>query len=273
MRTYENSSVRLTIYGYPVTDLVTEYYRGSVSLYASGDATQLKIASANPGGRIQFLTGGWVDNSFERMTISTNGNIGISNTNPSYKLDVNGDINLSGNLFHNGETIQISNTPWLEAAEDTLYYGGHVGIGTELPSSRLEVANGDVYISEIDRGIIMKSPDGTCWRGVLDNSGGLHFSPISCPEVSTHTKSVKSSSGISIYPNPADDHLIVSLNGKGMSNVRYSLHRMNGNVLENGKITSDIQQIDISSISEGMYILNVYDRNGNKLAVEKIIKK
>ena len=76
-----------------------------------------------------------------------------------------------------------------------------------------------------------------------------------------------------LYPYEISVDLIVSLNDKGMSNVRYSLHSMNGNVLGNGKIRSDIQQIDISGISEGMYILNVFDRNGNKLAVEKIIKK
>lgn len=42
---------------------------------------------------------------------------------------------------------------------------GNIGIATPEPKARLEVADGDVYISDIGKGIIMKSPDGNCWRG------------------------------------------------------------------------------------------------------------
>ena len=59
---------------------------------------------------------------------------------------------------------------------------GNVGIGTDNPKTKLQVTDGDIYVSDINRGIIMKSPDGTCWRGTLDNTGNLFFSPIDCPE-------------------------------------------------------------------------------------------
>ena len=58
---------------------------------------------------------------------------------------------------------------------------GYVGVGTTSPKSALQVTNGDIYIENISKGIIMKSPNGQCWRGTLDNSGNLHFSPITCP--------------------------------------------------------------------------------------------
>ena len=38
-------------------------------------------------------------NGSERLTILANGNVGISNINPSYKLDVNGHTRISGNLL------------------------------------------------------------------------------------------------------------------------------------------------------------------------------
>ena len=58
---------------------------------------------------------------------------------------------------------------------------GYVGIGQENPRSKLEVADGDIYLSDINHGVIMKSPNGQCWRGTLDNSGQLNFVSITCP--------------------------------------------------------------------------------------------
>jgi len=61
------------------------------------------------------------------------------------------------------------------------YFSDNLGIGTDSPKTKVEVAEGDVYISNIDNGIIMKSPDGGCWKGTLDNSGNLNFISIECP--------------------------------------------------------------------------------------------
>ena len=41
-------------------------------------------------------------NNIERMRIKGDGNVGIGKTNPTKKLDVVGDINLTGNLYQNG---------------------------------------------------------------------------------------------------------------------------------------------------------------------------
>lgn len=59
---------------------------------------------------------------------------------------------------------------------------GDVGIGTDDPKTRLQVANGDIYISDISKGVIMKSPDGQCWRMTVTNEGEPQFSMIECPE-------------------------------------------------------------------------------------------
>lgn len=58
---------------------------------------------------------------------------------------------------------------------------GNIGINNQDPKSKLHVTSGDVYIENIGTGVIMKSPDGNCWRYTPDNSGVLQPTMITCP--------------------------------------------------------------------------------------------
>lgn len=59
---------------------------------------------------------------------------------------------------------------------------GLVGIGNlPTPNSRLEIADGDVYVNNSDYGIILKSPNGNCWRVTIDNNGDFDRTNITCP--------------------------------------------------------------------------------------------
>lgn len=58
---------------------------------------------------------------------------------------------------------------------------GDVGIGTTNPRAKLQVTNGDIYIENISNGVIMKSPNGQCWRMTVDNLGAPVFTAVSCP--------------------------------------------------------------------------------------------
>jgi len=58
---------------------------------------------------------------------------------------------------------------------------GNVGIGTSEPNAKMEVSGGDVYINEIGKGIILRSPNGQCWRLTPDNNGAPQFSLVDCP--------------------------------------------------------------------------------------------
>ena len=63
----------------------------------------------------------------------------------------------------------------------------NIGVGmtnianTEKPKSKFHVFNGDVNIDQIGSGIILKSPNGQCWRVTIDNTGNLVSSAITCP--------------------------------------------------------------------------------------------
>jgi hypothetical protein len=58
---------------------------------------------------------------------------------------------------------------------------GNVGIGNSDPKAKLEVKDGDVYVNDPTKGIILKSPNGSCWRVTIDNTGNFVRTAITCP--------------------------------------------------------------------------------------------
>lgn len=84
-------------------------------------------------------------------------------------------LNLHEGHFELTETNVIGGRIFVEK-------GGNVGISTQDPKSRFHVAQGDVYIENIGSGVIMKSPNGECWRVTVDNGGQFVSTAIACPD-------------------------------------------------------------------------------------------
>lgn len=58
----------------------------------------------------------------------------------------------------------------------------NVGIGTTAPTTRLQVAGGDMSTTTAGSGLIAKSPDGTkCARIGIDNTGAIVATSVTCP--------------------------------------------------------------------------------------------
>ena len=73
-----------------------------------------------------------------RLVIRSGGKMGIGRTDPSYDLDVVGDINFSGNLYKGGSLFP-SPSPWTESGSNVYRSSGNVGIGLTNPSYKLDV--------------------------------------------------------------------------------------------------------------------------------------
>jgi len=152
---------------------------------------------------------------------------------------------------------------------------GNIGIGTKEPAAKLQIADGDIYISDIRKGIIMKSPDGNCWRGNVDNNGRLNFIKISCPEeeIGTDPDPLIPSNRLIVYPNPSENRITVRIPLNQIDTPKYVIFNLNGQLMDNGRIMANTQMIDISSLAAGIYLLTIFDNNGNLLASEKIVKE
>ena len=58
---------------------------------------------------------------------------------------------------------------------------GRLGVGTGDIPSRLTVNDGDIYIEDAANGVIMKSPNGSCFRMTVSDAGQPVFTAIPCP--------------------------------------------------------------------------------------------
>lgn len=81
-------------------------------------------------------------------------------------------------IFVNGSTGGAAN----EKTVNMMINGdGNIGIGTDSPKEKLQIKSGDIYLEDVKAGIIMKSPDGGCWKMTVDNSGQPVFTNTVCP--------------------------------------------------------------------------------------------
>ncbi len=142
---------------------------------------------------------------------------------------------------------------------------GNVGIGSSEPVAKLQVKNGDIFIEDINRGIIMKSPDGNCWRGVLNNQGQLEFTLLpDCSGTQVATQAPESKPGISIQPNPARDFITIQTTEAELARFSHvKLIDASGKVIQSITLSQTSSQIATFSLNPGVYFLNFSGNNAN----------
>jgi hypothetical protein len=84
---------------------------------------------------------------------------------------------------------------------------------------------------------------------------------------------LKSAEQVLVYPNPAVNTVTVELENNQIKKPKYEIYNIKGQLVDKGRIKSNVQIIELSTLPEGIYMLNVHDRRGNKMATEKIIKE
>lgn len=151
---------------------------------------------------------------------------------------------------------------------------GNVGIGTSDPIAKVQIKDGDIFIEDINRGIVMKSPDGNCWRGTVDNNGALQFVQVNCDDLTTGTEEqgpvVKPK--VKIYPNPAGNQVFVSID-RELAGALLEIVDLNGKALYSEALANTESFIDLSGYTSGMYVFKIIGPDGKVIESVKVIKR
>lgn len=81
----------------------------------------------------------------------------------------------------------------------------------------------------------------------------------------------KLSIGIDVYPNPADSHIIISLQEISSGNS-LSIYNQLGQKVINAEINTQLFEVSVKDLSKGMYFINIIDSNGVIINTQRFIK-
>ena len=223
----------------------TIYYTGPYT-FCYGD-TAFFTGTTGPGySYMWFDNGTWIHDTHNHFYATTSG---------SYSLVINayGCIDTSAAVVL---TVNPLPAPVITFSGTTFYAGNFY-------TSYQWFDNGTV-ISGATTDSLMATANGYYNVLVTDTNG--------CSDTATTymlgnlgVNTIKSASGISIYPNPANSVInIVS----GI-NVKAVLTGIEGGVIME---QNNARKMDISHLSAGIYFIELYDDNGSRIAVQKVIK-
>jgi hypothetical protein len=203
------------------------------------------------------------------------GKVGVGYFNngnlPSAKLHIKADANEDADLLletsssENTARLILSNDHAIEAKqEDHLYF-------TTADGKDFIFHQGDVFLDDIQSGIIMKSPNGQCWRGIMTDQGSLNFTQIACPDENTAVNTYSDSQKLILYPNPTSGNLIVETEISG-EQKELILCSIDGKILSRQKLVSEKTEINTEFYKSGTYMMQLV-QNNKIVASEKLLIK
>ncbi len=141
-------------------------WSNSISVYSAGDIDYLQASTAlfRSRGTNQSPTNLLVG---DRIGLFTGNGYANGGYNIQATIQMYAGTNLGSYL-----TFETTSSPFVPRTERMrIAENGNVIVKTA-----------DVYISNIGSGVVMKSPDGSCWRMTVGNTGLPVFTSITCPQ-------------------------------------------------------------------------------------------
>ena len=157
------------------------YNTGKVGVGTNNPKSTLEVYSNQRRGSQICITG---DSPTLRLTDTAYAGNGViigvaADSNDLIPRSGKGDVVFTNEAYGTGGAYifgtGVPSQPCVKITDDC-----KVGIGTDAPVSKLDVKGGDVNIEDIGSGVIMKSPDGNCWRLTISNTGQPVITSIAC---------------------------------------------------------------------------------------------
>jgi Secretion system C-terminal sorting domain/YadA head domain repeat (2 copies) len=230
---------------------IGRYCEAQASSYSFGDHAKALGEGCVAIGRYVQAT---IDDAF--VIGSTPGTYPLVNNIPSSLM-----IGFNSSL----PTFFIGSTP---SGEET----GFVGIGTSDPKAKLQVSGGNIYLEEISAGIIMRSPDGSCWKLTVANNGEIQSEAVECGQLQNNQEISSDKPGIEIFPNPANDRLNIKMEKQQAQPFDLFIFNINGSMIFMKHIDSNPATIDIGFLPTGAYLLKIRNVKGELLKAMKLMK-
>lgn len=80
-------------------------------------------------------------------------------------------------------------------------------------------------------------------------------------------KNITGSNKVHVFPNPAQNEITIRLGSEGYIEIR----KLTGEILFNKKLAAPENTIDLNSFANGVYLINVQNRDGQPVATEKLL--
>ena len=199
------------------------------------------------------------NNNTDILSINNNGNVGIGKTNPSSKLDVEGDVVISGNLIVNGDTVSV-NTSTINVEDSMIKLSNN---------NSNDIVDSGFYTQYIDGGI-------TKFSGFFrDATNGEYYlykdsyvEPSSTVDINVTGYSL---SNLNINKLNTTEAIIDSNLGIGNSNPAYELDvngdiNLTGDIYQNGTAFSTSLPGDTRQGFAKIYNLS----NGDMFGIEQV---
>ncbi len=89
----------------------------------------------------------------------------------------------------------------------------------------------------------------------------------------TLIETIEQEKGINVYPNPVTQILTVQINRDNLFDISIELYDIVGKkIIVKNNINTNIIKLDLNQITNGTYILKIFEKNKNTIAVYKIQK-